>query len=147
MPAAVQTYLDTNNIQRVVAIQQSILQMYRKDISQYDPESKLYIEDIFDLIPAELNAQNKRFILKNLNNEEGINFGSVYENAVAQELKAHGFKLYYFNSKKQGELDFKFYLPQILRRIGNYSPQERGFNQSLQLTKAPIILPKSPAFS
>ena len=173
MPAAVQTYLDTNNIQSVVAIQQSILQMYRKDISQYDPESKLYIEDIFDLIPAELNAQNKRFILKNLNenlkfsryedsfiwlreagvalpaynvesptlplelaklrnlfklfsndvgllacqyaqgiqlkilnNEEGINFGSVYENAVAQELKSHGFKLYYFNSKKQGELDF-----------------------------------------
>ena len=25
---------------------------------------------------------------------------------VAQELKAHGFKLFYFNSKKQGELDF-----------------------------------------
>lgn len=29
-----------------------------------------------------------------------------YENAVAQELRAHGFELYYFNSKKQGELDF-----------------------------------------
>ena len=27
-------------------------------------------------------------------------------NAVAQELKAHGFELYYFQSKKQGELDF-----------------------------------------
>jgi hypothetical protein len=25
---------------------------------------------------------------------------------AAQELKAHGFDLYYFNSKKQGELDF-----------------------------------------
>jgi len=25
---------------------------------------------------------------------------------VAQELQAHGFELYYFNSKKQGELDF-----------------------------------------
>ena len=41
-----------------------------------------------------------------------INFGSIFENLVAQELYAHGFSeaqqhsLYYFNSKKQGELDF-----------------------------------------
>ena len=35
-----------------------------------------------------------------------INFGSIYENIAAQELKAHGYDLYYFNSKKQGEVDF-----------------------------------------
>ncbi len=29
-----------------------------------------------------------------------------YENVVAQELRAHGFKLFYFNSKRQGELNF-----------------------------------------
>lgn len=173
MPAAVQAYLDTNNIREVVSVQKAILRLYKKDISQYDPESKLYIEDIFDLIPAELNAQNKRFILKKLNenlkfnryedsfiwlreagvalptynveapvlplelsklrnlfklfsndvgllasqyaqgiqlrilnDEAGVNFGAVYENAVAQELRAHGFDLYYFNRKKQGDLDF-----------------------------------------
>ena len=33
-------------------------------------------------------------------------FYAVYENVAAQELKTHGFDLYYFNSKKQGELDF-----------------------------------------
>lgn len=44
--------------------------------------------------------------IKILNKEKDINFGSVYENAVAQELRAHGFDLYYFNNKKQGELDF-----------------------------------------
>lgn len=44
--------------------------------------------------------------VKILNKEKDINFGSVYENAVAQELRAHGFDLYYFNNKKQGELDF-----------------------------------------
>ena len=44
--------------------------------------------------------------IKILNREQDINFGSIYENAAAQELKAHGFDLYYFNSKKQGELDF-----------------------------------------
>ena len=35
-----------------------------------------------------------------------INNGAIYENAVAQELHAHGWKLWYFNSKKQGEVDF-----------------------------------------
>ena len=41
-----------------------------------------------------------------LSDNQDINHGSLYENVVAQELKAHGFKLYYYNSKKFGELDF-----------------------------------------
>ena len=173
MPAVVRKYLETNNLQEVVREQKSILEAYKKDIGKYDPENKLYLEDIFDLIPSELNCKNKRFILKNLNEnfkfsrysnsfvwlkdagvalpafcveepvsplllskatnlfklylsdvgllaamymdniqikvlnrEMDINFGSIYENVAAQELKAHGFDLYYYNSKKQGELDF-----------------------------------------
>ncbi len=173
MPAVVQKYIDTNNLQEVLAEQQSIIRLYKRDIAKYDRNNKLYLEEIFELIPPELNAMNKRFILKNLNenikfsrfensfiwlkdagvaipaynveeptsplklsrsrslfklfqndlgllaaqyadgiqirilsNAADINFGSVYENAVAQELLAHGFDLYYFNSKKQGELDF-----------------------------------------
>ena len=35
-----------------------------------------------------------------------MNFGSIYENVAAEELAAHGFALYYYNSKKFGELDF-----------------------------------------
>lgn len=38
--------------------------------------------------------------------DKDINYGSVYENAVAQELVAHGLEPYYYNSKKRGELDF-----------------------------------------
>lgn len=173
MPAAVQTYLDTNDMQRVLAEQRSILALYKKDIARYDPDDKLYINDIFDLIPPELNAKNKRFILKNLNEhfkfsrhensftwlrdadmalpthcveepkvplvlskasnlfklfqndvgllacqyadgiqlrilqgETNINYGSIYENLTAQELHAHGWNLYYYQNKKQGELDF-----------------------------------------
>jgi len=34
------------------------------------------------------------------------NYGSFYENAAAQELKAHGFEPYYFKNKRVGELDF-----------------------------------------
>lgn len=41
-----------------------------------------------------------------LDNGMDMNFGSTFENAVAQELIAHGFDLYYYNSKKYGEVDF-----------------------------------------
>ena len=149
------------------------MHLYGKDISKYDPENRLYIKDIFSLIPSELNAKNKRFILKALNEKAKferyrnsflwladagvalptynveeprpplklgeqrnlfklflcdvgllasqyatgiaadllrgvaeINYGGIYENFAAQELRAHGFALYYFNSKRQGELDF-----------------------------------------
>ncbi|MCC8045916.1 MAG: AAA family ATPase [Clostridiales bacterium] len=173
MPAVVDRYLETHNLQEVLRTQRSIIALYKKDIAKYDPEDKLYLEEIFDLIPSELNAKNKRFILKKLNEnfkfsrysnsflwlkdagvalpvfcadepkaplllskatnlfklfladvgllasmyagdiqirilnqEQDINFDSVYENIAAQELKAHGFDLYYFNNKKQGEVDF-----------------------------------------
>lgn len=35
-----------------------------------------------------------------------INLGSILENVMAQELKCKGFELYYYDSKKYGELDF-----------------------------------------
>lgn len=45
--------------------------------------------------------------LRILSGETDINYGAVYENFVAQELLAHGYeRLYYFNSRKQGEVDF-----------------------------------------
>jgi hypothetical protein len=185
MPAAVQKYIDTHNLQDVMAEQQAIIRLYKRDITKYDKNHKLYIDEIFDLIPSELNAKNKRFILKNLNenlkfsryensflwlkivgvalptynveepvvplklsrsrnlfklfqsdigllacqyaegiqlriinDEKGINYGAIFENVVAQELQAHGFELYYFNSKKQGELDF------IIEKDGHTLPIE-----------------------
>ena len=45
--------------------------------------------------------------LKMLMGDDAINYGSIFENVVAQELLAHGFNdLYYYNSKKMGEVDF-----------------------------------------
>ena len=41
-----------------------------------------------------------------LNDIAGINLGSVYESAVAQELKAHYEKLFYYGNKQKGEVDF-----------------------------------------
>jgi predicted AAA+ superfamily ATPase len=37
---------------------------------------------------------------------KSINLGSVYESVVAQELRAHGNKLFYYYNRKQGEVDF-----------------------------------------
>lgn len=185
MPAVVDAYIRTNNLKEVLRIQQGIVQLYYKDIAKYDKDNKLYLDEIFTLIPSELNNKNKRFIMKDLNEnfrfsryensfiwlkeagvalpvycvqepelplllskstnlfklflsdvgllasmyvdglqlkilsrEKDINFGAIYENVAAQELKAHGFELYYFNSKKQGELDF------VIEYKGNVLPLE-----------------------
>lgn len=173
MPEAVSAYLETKNLRKVADVQSAIIRLYKRDISKYDEKDRLYLNEIFDLIPSELNAKNKRFILKNLNekarfdkyydsflwlknagvalpanvvdepmaplllsksqnlfklfsndvgllaaqygneiqlkilqHETAMNFGSIYENVAAEELTAHGYTLYYYNSKKFGELDF-----------------------------------------
>lgn len=63
---------------------------------------KLFLADIGLLTTLYGRATKMQLLLDN----QDINYGALYENVVAQELKAHGFKLYYYNSKKFGELDF-----------------------------------------
>lgn len=173
MPKSVDEYINTNNIQNVNNTLRDIDVGYLKDITKYDFKHKLLIEDIYNLIPSELNSTNKRMILKNLNEkarfyqyeesfvwllnsgvglftynasnpvypllaskertlfklflcdtglltykllngnqikilngEVNINFGAIYEAVIAQELTAHKFQLFYYNSKKLGEIDF-----------------------------------------
>lgn len=174
MPAAVEKFNGTKNLEDVISEHEDIVFQYKKDFTKYEKEDKKpYLTRIYDLIPAELNSQTKRFNYADLKkglrydrseqnfiwlasagvalpsynvtepavplllneksslfklflsdvgmltsmygratkkqllvNENNINYGAIYENVVAQELKAHGFKLYYFNSKKTGELDF-----------------------------------------
>ena len=66
---------------------------------------KLFVNDI-GLLDTMLLATGIRERI--LNNDKVINYGAPYENVCAQELLAHGFneKLYYYNSKKHGEIDF-----------------------------------------
>ncbi|MCI6145905.1 MAG: AAA family ATPase [Bacteroidales bacterium] len=63
---------------------------------------KLYMSDIGLLTGIFYHND----VLPIMNDKCGVNLGSVYENVVAQELKAHGFKLYYYDNKKNGEVDF-----------------------------------------
>ena len=174
MPAAVERYRNTENIDDVMEEHRAIIEQYKLDFTQYEEENrKLIITHIYELIPAELNEKNKRFMIADINknlrydrisdsfvwlwksgvalgvfntteptiplmlneksalfklfisdvgllttiygkscklkivNKEGdINKGAVFENVVAQELHAHGYPLYYYNSKKLGEIDF-----------------------------------------
>jgi len=76
MPSVVSKYLSTNDLGQVKAEQEAILRLYVRDITKYDPSEKLKIKDVFELIPSELNAKNKRFILKNLNENAKFNMYS-----------------------------------------------------------------------
>jgi hypothetical protein len=136
MPEAVKKYLETNNLQEVMAAQRDILTLYKRDITKYDryhngflwlknagvaipvynveePKMplklsmsrnllKLFLSDIGLLAAQYANGIQLRII----NGDKDINFGSVYENAVAQELIAHSFEPFYYNNKKRGEIDF-----------------------------------------
>lgn len=173
MPKAVVQFIERNDINKVNEVLNDIDYGYRQDISKYQKKNKLLIQEIYDLIPSELNAQNKRFILKDLNSKarfykyetsftrlknsgvglfvhnvdnpiypllaskertlfklflcdigllayklftgnqivllngySNLNYGAIYEAVVAQEIKAHGFELYYCSDKKRGEIDF-----------------------------------------
>ena len=63
---------------------------------------KLFFSDV-GLLTSRYSDQVKMAIL---NKEKSINNGALFENVVSQELLSKGHKEYYFNSKKQGELDF-----------------------------------------
>ena len=63
---------------------------------------KLFLSDVGLLTTLFGNATK----VKILSQSESINNGALYENVVAQELNSHGYKCYYYNSKKQGEVDF-----------------------------------------
>ena len=63
---------------------------------------KLYLNDV-GMLTGILYRNNINPIL---NDECSVNLGTVYESVVAQELKAHGFRLFYYDNKKNGEVDF-----------------------------------------
>ena len=63
---------------------------------------KLYLNDV-GLLTHLLYGLNVNAVLQDI---KSINLGTVYESVVAQELAAHGFKLYYYDNKQKGEVDF-----------------------------------------
>lgn len=63
---------------------------------------KLYLNDV-GILTGILYGNNIRAIL---DDEVSINLGSVYETVVASELIAHGYKLFYYDNRSKGEVDY-----------------------------------------
>jgi hypothetical protein len=63
---------------------------------------KLYLNDV-GILTGIFYGNNIRAIL---NDEKSINLGSVYETVVASELIAHGYKLFYYDNRSKGEVDY-----------------------------------------
>ncbi len=175
LPDAVNTYIETHNIQRIREVQTETHEYYLADATKYDKEHKLKISRVYELIPSNLANKKKRVVAQEienkrgktfsnyadefdylinagialevkaisnpayplvesvsknllklyfsdvglltnilygnnvravLNDEKSVNLGSVYESAVASELIAHGFKLYYYDNRSKGEVDY-----------------------------------------
>jgi len=63
---------------------------------------KLYLNDV-GILTGILYGNNIRAVL---DDERSINLGSVYESVVASELLAHGHKLFYYDNRSKGEVDY-----------------------------------------
>ena len=63
---------------------------------------KLYLNDV-GILSGIFYRNNIKAVMSDI---KSINLGSVYETVVAQELRAHGYDLYYYDNKKNGEVDF-----------------------------------------
>jgi len=63
---------------------------------------KLYLNDV-GLLSGILYGNNIRAVL---DDQKSVNLGSLYESAVASELFAHGFRLFYYDNRNRGEVDY-----------------------------------------
>ena len=63
---------------------------------------KLYLNDV-GILTGILYGNNIRAVL---DDEKSINLGSVYETVVASELIALGYKLFYYDNRNKGEVDY-----------------------------------------
>ena len=175
MPDAVQAFVDANDLMKTRNSQRAIVDLYEYDIVKYvnDKTEARQIELVYETVPMQLNAANKRFKYTRLgkslrfanletafdwlesagivlptrrvteptfplklsarnnafklymndvglltsqlmgdvdidilNRRSTINFGSIFENVAAQEFRAHGFELFYYDRKEVGEIDF-----------------------------------------
>ena len=174
MPEVVQRFLDSKgDLGAVRELQTDLNTQYRRDISKYAGARSLRVQEIYDLLPVQLEGENHRFVIGSIDesarykgyehdfvwlenagvglkvnqvaepkspllktadvskfklyqsdvgmlmaryplavaqaaylDDKSPNLGGVYENAVAQQLAAQGYPLYFFNARKRGEVDF-----------------------------------------
>lgn len=81
MPAAVDVYQRTNNIDDVITEHNSIIEQYKQDFTKYEAQQKrLFLTRIYDIIPAELNEKNKRFNVSDV--EKGARYDRIKDDFI-----------------------------------------------------------------
>ena len=92
---------------------------------------KLYLNDV-GLLTHLLYGLNVNAVLQDI---KSINLGTVYESVIAQELSAHGFKLYYYDNKKKGEVDFLIDDQENLKALPLEIKSGKDYTEHSALTK------------
>ena len=88
MPDAVKTYIETKDIREVDKVQRDITTLYKEDFSQYEQEDKkLKLKSIYDIMPAELNKQNKKFVFTMLDKELRFDLLSQRKNQASLSIR------------------------------------------------------------
>ena len=87
LPAAVNAFLDTKNIQAVREIQHEIHDYYAADASKYDAARKLKIRRIYEQIPSNLENKKKRVVAQRIENKKGSTFAD-YEDEFEYLISA-----------------------------------------------------------
>ncbi|MCI5829188.1 MAG: AAA family ATPase [Spirochaetia bacterium] len=64
MPQAIETYLETNNLQQVDQVKREIIDLYEEDFTKID--AKGLAGNIYDAIPASLSGNASRYVLANV---------------------------------------------------------------------------------
>ena len=102
---------------------------------------KLYMNDV-GLLFSTFPAADVREILLNA---KRINFGHAFENAVAQELRAHGHEnLFYYHTPKIGEVDFLVEQPLSVEvlpvevKSGSYSHKHAALDRLMEIANYDI---------
>ena len=136
MPEAVSRFADTSNVNSIVQIHNDIQNLYKLDFTQYEAtDRRLLLTNAYELIPAELLKQNRRYVVSDLKN--GLHYERV-ENTFLW-LKNAGVALPVFNSTEpriplklnEKQSLFKLYLADVGMLTSVY-----GMNtKSMLLTK------------
>lgn len=69
MPQAVEKYIQTRDLEQVDVIKRDILAIYRNDIHKHAGRLAMKVLSIFDEIPAQLQKNERKFRLANLNKD------------------------------------------------------------------------------
>lgn len=117
MPQSVLVYRETRDFEKTDKIKRNILKLYREDIRKHSDELNLKVEQIFDLIPSQLQKHEKKFTISALDenaryrNFEGafywlsdaclinIAYNTTEPNiGLGQRIDSHSLKCYMFDT-------------------------------------------------